>query len=332
MSGWRGSPLQREAPGRPSPEALGTPIDLELGHPGHAPPASARAAVAQVLAEARPLPYGPPAGLPRLRRALARRTAGTAGLACDADWVVVTAGASAALAAAIIAGSDDGAEVLCPDPGYAPFARLVRRLGRIAVHYPAAAGLDADLPGLEPTITPRCAALIWNSPSNPRVEVAPPAAARRVAELARERGLTLISDEVYCDLAYDLTHVSPAAWAGDRYVGVYSLSKSHGMAGWRVGWLVSPPPLAAAAAQAHWTLAMSASTLGQAAALGAVAAPESYLEDVRAALRTRRDAVLGLLAEAGVPHVRPQGGFFVWLDVRPTGRSSAEFCAACREE
>jgi len=286
----------------------------------------------QALMESRPLPYAPGPGLTRLRGALAQRVTAASGLACDAEWVVVTAGASAALAAAILAGSAEGAEVLCPDPGYAPFAQLTRRLARVPVHYPASVGRGNDLAALEAAITPRSSALIWNSPSNPAGDVATPEAARLVAELARDRGLTLISDEVYCDLAYDRPHVSPGRWAGERYFGVYSFSKSHGMAGWRVGWLVAPPELAAEASKAHWALSMSVSTLGQAAAMGALAAPDSYLEGVRDALRARRDAVHDQLTAAGMPAARPQGGFFFWLDVRGTGRSGAAFCDGCREE
>lgn len=308
-------------------------IDLSLGHPGYPPPVSALAAVTRLLAAGGPSPYGSPQGLARLRATLAGGVAARYGLTCDESWVVVSCGASAGLAAAILALTAPGDGVLVPDPGYPAYAGLVRGLGRILHSYPAVLdGGTLDPASIEASIRSDDRLLIWNSPSNPLGTVAGGALTEAIAELAQRHRLGLASDEVYEDLVYDdAVHVSPARWALDRTVTVHSFSKSYGMAGWRIGYVVAPPDLARRLAKAHWSLAMSVSTVGQQAALGALLAPASYLTEVRAALRTVRDRLCDRLTAHGLPHRRPDGAFFVWLDIRSTGLSSADFVTQCLE-
>jgi len=302
-------------------------INLDLGDPGYSPPESAKAAVARALVRhSGPWRYGPPAGLPALRRQVAERAAAAHGLDVDPSWVVVTAGASLALAAVIAATTKPGEGVLCPDPGYPAFAALTGRLGRRVVWYPAM-GLrgHTDPRAVERCITPGSRLLIWNSPSNPVGTLATAETAATVADIARRHHLALASDEVYADLCYDGTHVSPLACGGERCCAIVSFSKSYALAGFRVGVVVARPALAAAICAAHWSLGMSASVLGQHAALGALAAPDSYLADLRATLRRRRDELAALFRSVQIPHELPRSGLFFWLDVGAAGQDGDGF-------
>lgn len=302
-------------------------INLDLGDPGYPPPESARAAAARALVgHTGAWRYGPPAGLPPLRRQLAERAEAAHGLSADASWVVVTAGASLALAAVILATTQPGEDVLCPDPGYPAFAALTRRLGRRVTWYPATGlGGHADPQAIEACITATSRLLIWNSPSNPLGTIATAESTAAVAELAQQHGLALASDEVYADLAFDGTHVSPLAHGGERCCAIVSFSKSYALAGLRIGAVVAPPQLAAEISGAHWSLGMSASILGQHAALGALAAPDSYFTDLRTTLRQRRDKLASLFCSAAIAHELPRSGLFFWLDVGQPGLDADQF-------
>jgi aspartate/methionine/tyrosine aminotransferase len=277
--------------------------------------------------------YAPPAGLPPLRRLLAERAEAAHGVRADPSWVTVTAGASLGLAAVIAATTQPGEAVLCPDPGYPAFAGLTRRLGRRVVWYPATGlGGHADPQVVEQCITPDTRLLIWNSPSNPLGTMAAAHSAAAVAELTHRHGLALASDEVYADLCYEGRPASPLAHGGDRCCAIVSFSKSYALAGFRIGAVVAPPPLAAAVTGAHWSLGMSASTAGQHAALGALAAPDSYLADLRVTLRQRRDEVAALYQSAHIPHELPQSGLFFWLDIGATGQDADGFASSLAAE
>jgi aspartate/methionine/tyrosine aminotransferase len=313
-----------------APARADRPIALELGMPGLPPPEEIRAAVARVLLDGSSTSiYAPPPGDLALRRRLARHRAERGLPEVAPDAIVVTHGASGALSAVLLAATEPGDEVACPDPGFPAFASLVRRFGRRLVTYDAgAAGSMAA--ALEEALSPRTRLAIWNSPSNPLGRVASETECAQVAELAAARGFTLLSDEVYEDLVFDSPHATPLAHddAG-RCVSVHSFSKSFSMPGWRVGYLVAPPELAHEAARAHWSLNMSVGAAAQAAAAGALAAAPAYRSRLVEAMRERCARVCSLLEEAGVPHERPAGGLFVWLDIRATGLTSDRFAAEC---
>jgi arginine:pyruvate transaminase len=328
------SSISRSPTTEPRPDPPSGIISLAVGDPGHPPPRAAVAAIAAELARGTPARYLPPQGLRPLRARIADlAVAGSGGSPVDPDQVVVTTGASVGLAAVLLATTDPGDEVLCPDPGFPAFSQLVRQLGRSVVWYPASS-LDAGvwLASLPARIGPRCRALIWNSPANPTGAVASEQTAAAVAALALERSIALISDEVYADLVFDGQHVSPRSYVGPRCYGVFSFSKSYGLAGWRLGYVLAPPGAAARVAQAHWSLAMSAPSLAQRAALGALSEGSGYLETRRQELRDRRDRVVDTLAAAGLRCDRPAAAHFLWLDMRDTGLTGAEAAAASLAE
>jgi len=311
-----------------SVDTRGRTYAMDLGDPGFAAPPAALAAARAALAEAPPVfPYGERGGLPALREAIARHRT-ERGDPTSPDAVTVTTGASGGLAATILATTAPGDDVLCPDPGYPLFAQLVLSMGRGLVRYPALdaagrpdAGLVAD------RLTPSTRLVIWNQPSNPLGTVADAGANRALAALAAERGLAVLSDEAYEDLVLDGPALAPPR--GPGVFSVHSFSKSFGLAGWRVGYVVAPEGDAAAVARSHWFVAMTVSWIGQRAALGALEAPRGYHDQVRAELRQGRDRALAALSRVGVPHAVPAAGMFAWLDVTPTGRDGDAFVRAC---
>jgi aspartate/methionine/tyrosine aminotransferase len=306
-------------------------IALDLGGPVYPPPDEARASAARVLVESDVgSRYTPPEGLERLRCRLAERTNQRLGTSVDERWISVTAGASVGLTATILTVTQAGDAIACPDPGYPGYPPLIRRLERRPVSY-RASDCDADLlSSIERCIDEGSRLVIWNSPANPVGWVADERMTEQVAQLAAATGVALLSDESYEEIVFEGRHTSPVTYAPDAVYGVFSLSKSFGLAGWRVGYVTAPPEQADRIAHTHFSVAMGAPTLGQYAALGALNADPSYHHRLLARLRESRDRASEILAE--LPHRMPHGTYFLWLDIAATGLSSEEFVAHCRAE
>jgi len=158
---------------------------------------------------------------------------------------------------------------------------------------------------------------------------------RLFALLATQPHLYLISDEVYEDLLFAGSHMSPAASAGalaDRVFSIFSFSKSYGMAGWRVGYVHAPGTWAAAVEKAHWGTAMSAPTIAQHAAVGALQAPPTYRQQILAFLQHNRAQALARLRQWGLPCREPEAGFFLWVNIHGSRLDSLTFAARCAHE
>jgi aspartate/methionine/tyrosine aminotransferase len=180
---------------------------------------------------------------------------------------------------------------------------------------------------VEPLITERSKVLILNSPGNPTGSVTPRAHLQELIELAAERGLWVVSDEVYDELVFE-GEVAPSAGAFDDHgcvVTVFSFSKTYAMTGWRVGYAVAPPDVASLIIKAQEPITACVNGPAQMAALAALEGPQRCVALMRDAYRERRDGVVKLLAGAGVPHVEPQGAFYVWTDVSGSGLDGVEF-------
>jgi len=191
-------------------------------------------------------------------------------------------------------------------------------------------GFHLDLEALAAAVTPRTRAILINSPHNPTGAVMTRHEVETVAELCRRHDLWLISDEVYATLLYEGEHHSPAGLPGmgERTVTVASLSKSHAMTGWRVGWLIGPPTLAEHAVKLALCMLYGSPPFIQDAAMVALGMGQGELAPMRERYQRRRDAVCRRLAGLpGLACTRPKGGMFVMLDVRRTGLSAATFAA-----
>jgi arginine:pyruvate transaminase len=227
-----------------------------------------------------------------------------------------------------LAGAGD--EVIVPEPIYATYEAVIGASGARMVTVPLRAdrGFHPDLDAIAAAVTPRTRAIWINSPHNPTGAVFTAAEIEAVAALCRRHDLWLLSDEVYEDLAFARPHVGAWSLAGmaERTVVVSSLSKSHAIPAFRVGWIVGPPELVR-----HLGNLLLSMTYGSPSFIqdGALAALRQELPEV-AALREdyrARAALLSDLLETapGCRLVRPEGGMFVLLDVRGTGLSAADF-------
>jgi aspartate/methionine/tyrosine aminotransferase len=300
-------------------------IHLELGEPDLPTPEHV---VAGAFAAARAgwTKYTPNAGLPSLREAIARRASRVAPVA--PGQVVVTVGAVGALFSAIMAVVDPGDEVLVPDPGWPNYESLVHLAGGQAVRYtltPARRFLP-DLDEIAARVTPATRVLMLNTPANPSGAVFPRAVMKGLAELAATRNLYVVSDEIYEDLVFEGEHVSIAGLGvDDRAFVVSGFSKSYAMTGWRLGYLVCPPDLAAVAASLQEPVTSCVAAVVQKAGEAALGGPQACVAELRATYRARRDLVVDALGEAGLLPVVPAGAFYALVDIARTGRDSMAF-------
>jgi aspartate/methionine/tyrosine aminotransferase len=297
-------------------ERAGRPvIHLEVGEPDFPTPAPVVEAGMRALAEGR-THYTPALGLPDLRRRIADHYPAAARPA--AERIAVVPGSSAALQIVFAALLDPGDEVLLADPGYPCNANFVRLYGGTPVAVPCGPRqrYQLDAATIRRHWTGRTRAVLIGSPANPSGTVIGPAEMSAIAETVRERGGTLVVDEIYHGLVYDAP-VRTALHDGDDIFVVNSFSKYYGMTGWRLGWLVVPEVYLEDITRLCQNLFISAPTVAQHAALEAFApATLAELERRRDEFRRRRDFLLPALRGLGfgVP-VDPDGAFYVYADV-----------------
>ncbi|MBW0255304.1 pyridoxal phosphate-dependent aminotransferase [Cellulomonas sp. PS-H5] len=303
-------------------------IRLEIGEPDVPTPAHVVAAAGRDAAAGHTA-YTSSTGTPELRAALAEKVRRVNGLDVTASDVVVTHGAMHGLAMAINALAGPGDQVLLPDPEFPNWRMAAVAAGVDVATYPAHAanGFVPTLEDIAAAITPATRVIVVCSPNNPTGAMYPPELLAGVVELARERDLWVFSDECYEAITFDRPHASPAAFDTDgRVLTFFSFSKTYAMTGWRLGYVVSRDPgvidLLGQVAEA--TVACP-SSVSQRAALAALTGPQ---DDVTAAVdsyRERRDAAVALLDARAIPSVRPQGAFYLMVDVSAAMRDSEAF-------
>jgi arginine:pyruvate transaminase len=307
-------------------------IFLTVGDPDQAPPAAVIDATVAALKRGR-TGYAPIVGYPDVRAAIAARFARRTGRDCTADNVVVVPGTQGGVFCALQCLAGAGDEVIALEPTYATYEAVIGATGARMVTAPLRPerGFHPDLDAIAAAITPRTRVIWINSPHNPTGAVFSGDEIAAIAALCRKHDLWLLSDEVYEDLAYARPHVS--TWSlpdmAERTVVVSSLSKSHAIPGFRLGWIIGPTALAKHLFNLILCMLYGGPPFIQDGALAALNAPGGELPEV-AVLRQdyqRRAALMsGLLMEA--PNCRltpPEGGMFVFLDVRGTGLGSEEF-------
>jgi arginine:pyruvate transaminase len=304
-------------------------IFLTVGDPDQEPPEAVIEATVAALRQHR-TGYSAIVGFPALREAIAARVARRSGQPCTADNVAVVPGAQGGVFSAIQCLAGPGDEIVVAEPIYATYEAVIGASGARMVTFPLRpdTGFHPDLDALAAAITPRSRVVWINSPHNPTGAVFTRAEIERIAALCREHDLWLLSDEVYEDLAFARPHIG--AWSlpgmAERTVVVSSLSKSHALPAFRLGWMVGPPELIR-----HVSNLLLCMTYGSPAFIqdGALAALRDDLPEVAALredYRTRAALMSELLAGAlGCRAIPPEGGMFVLLDVRGTGLGAADF-------
>ncbi|HEY1936067.1 MAG TPA: pyridoxal phosphate-dependent aminotransferase [Acetobacteraceae bacterium] len=310
-------------------------IVLTVGDPDQAPPELVIEETVRAL-RAHRTGYAPITGYPNVRAAIAARVARRTGQPCTADNVVVVAGAQAGVYCAVQCLAGPGDEVIVPEPVYATYAGVIAASGARMVNVPLRPenGFHPDVAALADAITPRTRAIWINTPHNPTGSVLSHSEVAAIAELCRRHDLWLLSDEVYEDLTYERPHVSPWSLPGmaERTIVVSSLSKSHAMPGFRLGWIVAPSILKQPLFDLLVCMLYGGPPFIQDGALAALRQELPEVAAMRETYRSRAALLTDILANAPRCHVtRPEGGMFVLLDVRGTQRSSRDFATALLE-
>ncbi|AHG89949.1 aminotransferase class I and II [Gemmatirosa kalamazoonensis] len=307
-------------------------VRLDIGEPDLPTPAHiVEAGVAALRAGA--TRYVAPAGIPPLRAAIAD-VQRTRGVAATAEQVVVTSGAKPMLLYALLALVQRGDEVLVPDPGYPGYAAAARIAGARVRHYPLArdgAQFRLDVDALRAAVRERTRVLVLNTPQNPTGCVLDDHERLAIAELAEERDLWVVSDEIYDGLRYDdraASSVAALPGMAARTVVVDGFSKTYAMTGWRLGYGVMPSSLVPAVTALVNESTTCAPAFVQHAGLAALTGPQDDAIAMRELFRARRDAlVAGLRGVAGVRAEAPDGAFYVFADVAGLLRAG-ETCVA----
>lgn len=314
-------------------KAAGEPITvLSVGDPDFdTPPAVVEAAIQSL--HAGHTHYASILGIPRLRQAIAQRFSRSSGLGVTPDNVAVLAGAQCALFSVAQCLLEEGDEVLVIDPTYVTYEGVFGACGASMVSVPARAshGFVVQAEDIAQAITPRTRALLINSPHNPTGSVIPRAVWEAIAKLCCHHDMWLLSDEVYADLVFEGQHLSPASLPGmaERTVTLNSLSKSHAMTGWRLGWAIGPEALIAHLGNLGLSMLYGCPEFIQHAACVAVEQDLPECRSMRQAYQQRSQAVCDTLRDCPGLRVLPaQAGMFVMVDIRPTGLSAPAFAHA----
>lgn len=294
-------------------------IGFGAGEPDFATPAYIVEAAAAACREPRFHHYSPTAGLPELREAIAAKTARDSGLQVRPSQVLVTNGGKHALYNAFATLLDPGDEVLLPAPYWVTYPESIALAGGVPVAVPTdeSSGFRAGVEQLEAATTQRTKALAFVSPSNPTGAVYPREEVEAVGRWAARRGLWVVADEIYEHLVYGDSrfHSMPVLVPelADRAVVVNGVAKTYAMTGWRVGWLLGPSDVVAAAANLQSHATSNVCNVAQAAALAAVSGGLEATVAMREAFDRRRRHVHELLsAIPGVRCIEPQGAFYAF--------------------
>ncbi|MER7810928.1 pyridoxal phosphate-dependent aminotransferase [Streptomyces sp900116325] len=312
-------------------------INLGQGFPDTDGPEEIREAAVRALRAGHGNQYPPGPGVPELRTAIAAHQQRRYALTYDPDSeVLVTAGATEAIAATLLALVEPGDEVIALEPYYDSYAACIAMAGGtrvpVTLHPDAQSGTyRLDLDELRAAVTPRTRLILLNTPHNPTGTVLTREELAAIAELACERDLLVVTDEVYEHLVFEGEHLPIAGFPGmrERTVTIGSAGKTFSFTGWKVGWVTATPGLVAAVRSAKQFLTYVSAGPFQYAVAEALNLPDSYFEGLRADLRAKRDLLSGGLAEAGFEVYRPAGTYFVTTDIRPLGGGADGF-AFCR--
>jgi arginine:pyruvate transaminase len=304
-------------------------IILSVGDPDFATPDFITQAAVTAL-RAGDSHYTDIAGRPALRRAIAQRYAERLGWPVRAQNVITVAGAQNALFVASMCLLQAGDEVIALDPMYVTYEATLKASGAtlVRVECDADSGFRLNAPRLKAAVTARTRAIFLSNPNNPTGVVLELEELQAIADLAIAHDLWVVVDEVYESLCYEREHRSLASLPGmeERCVVIGSLSKSHAMTGWRIGWIVAEPTLVAHAETLLLSMLYGLPGFVMEAALAAIIAHDEVTASMRDVYQRRRDLVVSALSDCpGISVLKPDAGMFVLLDVRGTGLSSLDF-------
>ncbi|ABY23514.1 aspartate aminotransferase [Renibacterium salmoninarum ATCC 33209] len=271
--------------------------------------------------------YAPGKGILDLRNAIAEHQQRFYGLTLDSESeVLVTTGATEAIAASLLALVSPGDEVLTLEPFYDSYGAMIALAGGKHVTVPLIApDFELDEQALRTAFSDLTKIVLLNSPHNPSGAVLPRAALELIVELAHKFDAIIIADEVYEHLTYDVAHIpiSTLPGAAERTITISSGGKTFSFTGWKIGWATGPAQLIAAVRTVKQFLSYSSGTPFQAAIAWGLRQPQSYFTELAADLAAKRDLLAAGLQAAGLTVHLPNGGYFINADVAPLGFTDA---------
>lgn len=277
--------------------------------------------------------YTPAAGIPELRKAIADKHWRENGLEYRPEQIIVSCGGKHACYNAILATCQEGDEVLIPSPYWLSYPEMVKLAGATPVILPTTDRTEFKVTPdqLRAAITPRTRLFILNSPSNPTGTVYTPEEVRALGDVCVEKGVLILSDEIYEHLLYDgAIHRSVASFSRAHYehtILVHGFAKAWSMTGWRLGWTAAPEPIARAidAIQSHST--SNPTSFAQKGGVAALTGPQDHLRSWLAEFDRRRTYAWRRLNQIpGLSCVNARGAFYLFPNISATGLKSTEFC------
>jgi aspartate aminotransferase len=311
-------------------------IHLEIGEPDFDTPGHIVAAAQQALEEGM-THYGPGAGLPELRQAVAVYLRQWRGLDIDPQRIVITPGGKPIMFFAILALVNPGDEVIYPDPGFPIYESMARFVGGTPVAMPLREErhFRFDPDEFKRLVTDRTRLIIINSPHNPTGGVLTHADLEVIADVARERDIVVLTDEIYSRLLYSGKHESVATFDGmlDRTIILDGWSKTWAMTGWRLGFGVFPPELVPHVERLISNSVSCTASFAQEAARAALEGPQDAVDRMLEEFTARRTAIVsGLNKLPGVRCLEPEGAFYAFPNVTGTGINSRELADRLLQE
>jgi len=297
-------------------------INLGLGQPDFDTPQHIKDAAIKAIQEGK-TGYTTNNGIPELRAAISKKFKNENGIKYHPDQLIVTAGASEALHIVMQALLNKGDRVLCPDPGFVSYASLAILAGGTPVSVPLTKTLHVDVEKAK-TLMDKAKIMVLNSPGNPTGAVESEESIKAIVEYAADKGVTVVSDEVYEHFIYGKKHYSAARF-GDNVVTINATSKTYAMTGWRLGYCAGPRELVDWMGKIVANSASCTATFTQQAGIEALRGPQDEEEKMRREFMARRKLIVdGFNAIPGVTCRMPHGAFYVFPNVKSFGRSSQE--------
>jgi len=281
--------------------------------------------------------YGPSAGLPALRQAIAVEVGRTRGISVTPEEVVVVPGGKPIIFFIMMALIGDGDEVIYPNPGFPIYESMINFVGGVPVPIPLREGRDfrLDVNELAALITPRTRLIILNSPANPTGGVLTEQDIREVAAAIGDANIMVLSDEIYSRLIFEGSHFSPLSIPDfrERTILLDGFSKTYAMTGWRLGYGVMRPDLAAQVARLMTNSNSCTASFTQMAGVAALTGDQASVTRMCTAFRERRDLMVnGLNRIRGFRCLSPKGAFYVFPNIEGTGLKSQELAGRLLEE
>ncbi len=311
-------------------------VHFEIGEPDFDTPRNIKEAAKRALDEGY-THYTPSQGIPELREAIAEHERDYKGIPVDPSRVVVSPGAKVMIMFALQVLVNEGDEVIYPDPGYTAYRGLIMLAGGkpVPLELRAEEGFEVNAERLESLVTPNTKLIILNSPGNPTGNISKRHELDELARIVLEKGLYVISDEVYSRIIYEGEHMTIASIPGmmERTVIVDGFSKTYAMTGWRLGYGIMPEKMVRPLVRLQSNSVSCATAFVQKAGVEALKGDQGPVEEMVAEFRRRRDRIFELLDE--IPHVKArksEGAFYAFLDIRGLGMSSREFASYVLEK